>query len=77
MDVGSLFRTLARYSRVANERLYTACAQLPEDEYRMQRQGSFSGIHGLLNHLLASDEVWMARFEGRSGGPRPNQVLFH
>lgn len=76
MEGGSLFRMLARYNRIANERLYEACARLPDADYRAQRQASFSSIHGLLNHLLASDRVWMARFQGHGGGPRPDQVLF-
>lgn len=71
------FRILARYNRIANERLCQACAQLDDVEYRKHRQGSFSSIHGLLNHILLGDRIWMARFEG--GGhetPRLNTELF-
>ena len=71
------FRTLSYYNRIANERLYGACAQLPDDEYRKPRAGSFGSIHGLLNHILLGDTIWLARFEG--GGattPALNSVLF-
>jgi uncharacterized damage-inducible protein DinB len=71
------FRIFARYNRVANERLYEACSQLDSVEYRRQRPGSFGTIHGLLNHVLLGDRIWMSRFAG--GGkttPPLNTVLF-
>ena len=67
---------LARYNRVANQRIYESCAQLDDHEYRKARQGSFGSIHALLNHLLLADRIWMSRFEG--GGrttPALNTVL--
>ena len=64
MDLLNHFRMLARYNRIANERLYECCAKLDDTEYRRQRPGSFGSIHGLLNHLLLGDQIWMARFEG-------------
>jgi uncharacterized damage-inducible protein DinB len=71
------FRIFARYNRVANERLYDACSQLDLVEYRRQRAGSFGSIHGLLNHVLLGDRIWMSRFAG--GGkttPPLNTILF-
>jgi len=78
MDSCDHFRTLARYNRLANERLYAACAQLSDEEYRKQRKGSFGSIHALLNHILLGDRIWMSRFEG--GGhttPPLNTVLYN
>jgi uncharacterized damage-inducible protein DinB len=77
MDLASHFAMMARYNRVANERLYDACGRLADDEYRKQRKGSFGSIHALLNHVLLGDRIWMARFEG--GGqttPPLNTVLY-
>jgi uncharacterized damage-inducible protein DinB len=77
MDLIGHFQMLARYNRIANERLFEKCAQLDESEYRKPRQGSFGSIHALLNHVLLADRIWMARFEG--GGqttPALNTVLF-
>ena len=51
------FQMLARYNRIANERLYERCGQLDSAEYRKQRQGSFGSIHGLLNHILLGDRI--------------------
>lgn len=64
MDLPAYFRMLARYNRIANERIYQACAALDDSEYRKPRRGSFGSIHGLLNHILLGDRIWMARFEG-------------
>jgi uncharacterized damage-inducible protein DinB len=71
------FKLLARYNRIANERLYEQCGKLDLAEYRAQRQGSFGSIHALLNHILLGDRIWMSRFAG--GGkttPPLNTVLF-
>src|SRR5215471_1826390 len=64
MDLTAHFQMLARYNSTANERLYAACAQLDDVEYRKERKGSFGSIHALLNHILLGDRIWMARFEG-------------
>jgi uncharacterized damage-inducible protein DinB len=77
MDSCAHFRTLARYNRIANERLYAACAQLSDEEYRKQRKGSFGSIHALLNHILLGDRIWMSRFEGGGATTPPlNTVLY-
>jgi uncharacterized damage-inducible protein DinB len=65
--VSDHFRMLARYNRIANERIYEACSRLDDAEYRKARAGSFGSIHGLLNHLLLGDRIWMSRFEGGGG----------
>ena len=71
------FRMLARYNRIANERLYEACGRLDPVEYRRERKGSFGSIHGLLNHLLLGDRIWMSRFAGRGNTTPPlNSILF-
>ncbi|MGA2739025.1 MAG: DinB family protein [Bryobacteraceae bacterium] len=64
MDLANYFQMLARYNRIANERLFATCATLDETEYRKPRKGSFGSIHGLLNHILLGDRIWLARFQG-------------
>jgi uncharacterized damage-inducible protein DinB len=77
MDLLDHFRMLARYNRIANERLYERCGQLDAAEYRRQRPGSFGSIHALLNHMLLADRIWMARFKGEGRTTPPlNTVLF-
>lgn len=56
------FRMLARYNRIANERIYEKCAELKPAEYRLERSGSFGSIHGLLNHLLLAAPIHLTSF---------------
>src|ERR1700734_803738 len=71
------FRMLARYNRIANERLYEPCGKLDIAEYRRERSGSFGSIHGLLNHILLGDRIWMSRFIGEGKTTPPlNSILF-
>jgi uncharacterized damage-inducible protein DinB len=77
MDSLDVFRTLARYNKVANERLYEQCGKLDVAEYRRERPGSFGSIHALLNHTLLSDRIWMSRFAGGGSTTPPlNTILF-
>ncbi len=77
MDTIDTFRMLARYNRIANERLYEQCANLDPVEYRRERRGSFGGIHALLNHILLGDRIWMSRFAGGGSTTPPlNSILY-
>ena len=65
MDLLDVFRTLARYNKVANARLYEQCGKLELAEYRRERAGSFGSIHDLGNgHRSLSKE----RLEAFCGG---------
>ena len=66
------YRMLARYNRLANERLYDACAALPDAERKKTRPAFFKSIHGTLNHILVGDRIWMTRF---TGGTVPSTSL--
>jgi uncharacterized damage-inducible protein DinB len=57
-------RLFARYNRLANERLYDACATLSDAERKKIRPAFFGSIHGTLNHIMTGDRIWLARFEG-------------
>ncbi|HXH47791.1 MAG TPA: DinB family protein [Terriglobia bacterium] len=77
MDLLRHFQMLARYNRIANERLYAKCAELDDTEYRRHRRGSFGSIHALLNHILLGDQIWMARFQGEGRStPALDTILF-
>ena len=62
------FRTLAHYNVWANVRLYDACAKLSEEAYKKRRAAFFGGIHGVLNHILVGDRIWLARLQGYDAG---------
>src|SRR4026207_1796056 len=77
MDLVTHFQVLARYNRIANERLFAACAQLDDAAYRQSRAGSFGSIHGLLNHILLGDRRWLALFErGDRLTPPLDRILY-
>jgi uncharacterized damage-inducible protein DinB len=58
------FNLLARYNAWANERLYDACALLPEAEVKAPRRAFFGSILATLNHILVGDRIWMSRLAG-------------
>ena len=71
------FAMLARYNRWANQLLYAAAETLPDASYREDRGVFFKSMKGTLNHLLATDRIWMNRFTGLGDAPdRLDAVLF-
>jgi len=59
----SYFRFLSRYNRWANQVLFDHVAQLSEAEYKKARGAFFGSIHGVLNHILHVDQIWLSRME--------------
>jgi uncharacterized damage-inducible protein DinB len=57
-----LVRTMAAYNGWMNEKLYAVCAELTDEERKVNRNAFFKSIHGTLNHLLLADKVWLGRF---------------
>ena len=71
------FKELARYNRWSNGRLYEAAASLDDSQYRADRGAFFRSLHGTLNHLLATDRIWMQRITGQGEAPdRLDAILF-
>ncbi len=71
------FAELARYNRWCNDRLYDAAAALPDEQYRADRGVFFKSLHGTLNHLLATDRIWLQRITGSGEAPdRLDAILF-
>src|SRR5436305_1834420 len=66
MFTGTYAALMAEYNRWMNEKLYAACATLPDGERKRDRGAFFKSIHATLNHLVAVDRAWMARFTGRA-----------
>ncbi|HKJ88315.1 MAG TPA: DinB family protein [Gammaproteobacteria bacterium] len=69
-------RTMAHYNQWMNERIYAACAGIPDADRRRDLGAFFGSLHGTLNHLVWGDGVWMSRFTGRPrppGGPADEQ----
>ena len=71
------YRMFGRYNAWANSRLYDATARLSAVQYRADRGAFFKSVHGTLNHLLATDRIWMQRFTGEGDAPnRLDAILF-
>jgi len=64
MDTAFLdnYRCLARYNRWMNQRLYTACETLSDEERKRERGAFFGSIHHTLTHLVLADKMWLHRF---------------
>src|SRR6186713_807849 len=65
----SRYTMFAAYNAWCNERLYDAAALLSDADYRADRGAFFKSVHGTLNHLLATDRIWMKRFTGEGDAP--------
>lgn len=73
----SHFAMLAGYNAWANERVYGAVAQVPDEDFRADRGAFFKSLHGTLNHLLVADRIWLKRFTGKGEAPnRLDAILF-
>lgn len=71
------YHTFAGYNEWANRRLYDAAARLDDAEYRADRGAFFKSMHGTLNHLLATDRIWMKRFTGKGDAPERLDAIVH
>jgi uncharacterized damage-inducible protein DinB len=58
------FAMFARYNEWANRRLYASADALTDADYRADRGAFFGSVHATLNHLLATDRIWLRRFTG-------------
>lgn len=59
------FQLLAQYNKLANQKLYAACAKLSDAERKQIRPAFFNSIHGTLNHIMVGDRIWLNRFAGK------------
>src|SRR5262245_40157268 len=71
------YRTFSGYNAWANRRLYEAAAGLTDSEYRADKGAFFKSMHGTLNHLLATDRIWMKRFTGAGEAPERLDAILH
>jgi len=68
---------MAHYNAWANARLYRMASQLPDEQYRRDVGAYFKSLHGTLNHLLATDRIWMRRLTGEGDHPtRLDAIVF-
>jgi len=63
------FKMFAAYNGWANRKLYTAAAELSDDEWVHDCGVFFKSMMGTLNHILVADMLWMSRFTGEGDVP--------
>ena len=71
------FAMFALYNRWANQRLYAAAAKLSDADYRSNRGAFFGSMHGTLNHLLVTDQIWIRRFTGEGPAHSTLDAIIH
>jgi uncharacterized damage-inducible protein DinB len=71
------YTSFAGYNAWANSRVYEAAAALSDAEYRADQGAFFKSMHGTLNHLLATDRIWMQRFTGQGTAPDRLDAILH
>lgn len=60
------------YNRWAHERTLETAAELTREQYERQVPGSFPSLRATLEHVLATEVVWLSRWEGHSLGEAPD-----
>jgi uncharacterized damage-inducible protein DinB len=56
--------TMAAYNHWMNERLYTLCAGLTDEQRKEDRGAFFKSVHSTPNHILVIELALLARFRG-------------
>ena len=71
------FILMAKFNKLANEKIITSCNKLTELEYKKDRGAFFFSIHGTLNHLLVVDRAFISRLENKDHGIKSlDQILY-
>lgn len=73
----AIFRELAEYNRWANARIYAAAFELSEEQFRRPIGVFFDSMHGTLNHLLATDLIWLRRLTAEGDAPDRLDFILH
>ena len=65
MDIASI-RELFAYNHWANQRTIAAASLLKSDDFTRNLGNSFSSVRDTLVHIMASEWLWLERWNGRS-----------
>lgn len=64
-DATRIYVQMARYNAWMNGKLLLECSKTSDEERKIARGVPFDSLHGLWNHLLLTNRVWLGRFEGQ------------
>ena len=62
MSLLKQFELLSEYNQLMNQRLYSAVAELSDEEINENKGAFFKSLLGTLNHILVGDIIWLSRF---------------
>jgi uncharacterized damage-inducible protein DinB len=63
MKATQIYIAMAQYNRWMDEKLLVASALFSDVERKQHRGVPFNSLHGLWNHLLLTNRIWLARFD--------------
>jgi uncharacterized damage-inducible protein DinB len=70
--MNTLFPTMARANRWANQLLFAELAKLTRAQWTQESAVNFGSAQGIANHLVLADQAWLRRFSQE--GPAPDTV---
>jgi uncharacterized damage-inducible protein DinB len=68
MNLRSHAMQMAQYNHWMNNKLLNAAALLSDADRKKNVSAFFGSFHGTMNHILATDRIWMARFTASDHG---------
>lgn len=70
MSVINQFILFAEYNQLMNKRLFSAAAQLSNEELYKNNKLFFKSMLGTLNHIMIGDIIWLKRFSDHPSGAK-------
>lgn len=65
LDALEIYRLMARYNTHLSAQLLLECSKFDDETRKTARGVPFGSLHGLWNHLLLTNRIWLGRFENR------------
>lgn len=65
----TLLETLYAHDAWANDKILKSCAGLSDAQLDQTRELGFGSLRNTLFHILAAEEIWLERWEGRTWRP--------
>ncbi|MDG1462816.1 MAG: DinB family protein, partial [Gammaproteobacteria bacterium] len=71
------FEVMAAYHAAMNRQVFASCEALTESQLKDDSGLFFKSIFGTLNHMLLTDRIWLATFQGKKYDYKSlDQIIF-
>jgi len=67
---------MAQYNHWLNQKIYTICADIPNEKRNKDLGAFFKSIDGTLNHILVADRIWLGRFTHKPFTSKLSDILY-